>query len=44
MHYSIVKHFKDVDHILHTVDVDDWSVIEGLEQIVPATAVKFVWA
>jgi hypothetical protein len=40
MHYSTLKQFKDVDHILHAVDVDDWSAIEGLEQIVSVIAAQ----
>ena len=37
---AIVRHFCDVDHIIHAGDIGRGSVIEQLEMIAPVTAVS----
>ena len=37
---AILRHFRDVDHILHAGDIGGKSVIEQLEQLAPVTAVS----
>jgi putative phosphoesterase len=38
--WAILRHFRDVDHILHAGDIGDKSVIEHLKQLAPVTAVS----
>lgn len=37
---AILRHFQDVDYILHAGDISDKSVVEQLEQLAPVTAVS----
>jgi hypothetical protein len=37
---AILRHFRDVDHILHAGDIGGKSVIEQLERLAPVTAVS----
>ncbi len=37
---AVLRHFQDVDHILHAGDIGSKSVIEQLEQLAPVTAVS----
>ena len=37
---AIVRHFRDVDHILHAGDIGKRSVIEQLQTIAPVTSVS----
>lgn len=38
--YAILRHFKNVDHIIHAGDIGTRSVIAQLETIAPVTAVS----
>jgi len=37
---AILRHFRDVDHIIHAGDIGDHSVIAQLEKLAPVTAVS----
>ena len=37
---AIIRHFRDVDHILHAGDIGKRSVIEQLQTIAPVTSVS----
>ncbi len=37
---AVLRHFQDVDHILHAGDIGDQSVIDQLKALAPVTAVS----
>lgn len=39
LHPEMLRHFRDVDHILHAGDIGGESILEALRELAPVTAV-----